>query len=226
MELQKSGLEKFAQLTERKADSLPSPINSDLYKSYETLCSVILSSAKVYVPRSRRKIYTTCWDQQNQVLLELLQDAPKASQQIIAEKLIHHLDKFRRNRCEEAVNNTDFTHSSRKVWFVFNRLTERAIAHHAVPISVHTIASRLINCGKFPNPDKVYLFQVRKAIIDINQSAIADAELCNPIILLRNARLPYSSFTKEKSSGHDNINLEFFKNLGPIMLNWISSFFF
>ena len=50
MELQKYGLEKFTQLTEQKADSLPSSNNLDLNKLYEAFCSVILSSAKVYIP--------------------------------------------------------------------------------------------------------------------------------------------------------------------------------
>ena len=82
-----------------------------LTNPYEAFCSVILLSAKVYVPRGRRKIYTPCWDQQCQVHLEQLQDAPEVSQQIIAEKLIHIQDELRRNRWEEAANNIDFTHT-------------------------------------------------------------------------------------------------------------------
>ena len=220
----KTHWKNFTQLTKQKADSLLYPINSDLNKCYEAFCSVILSPAKVYVPRSSRKIYTPCWDQQSQVLLEQLQDEPEASQQIIAEKLIHHLDELRRNRWEEAVNNIDFTHSSHKAWFFFNRLTEKAKAHHAVPISPNEIASRLVNCGKYPNPVKVYSFQVRKAIKDINQPPTPVAELCNPITVGK-CKIALLKLKTGKASGSDNINPEFLKNLRLTMLNWIFSFF-
>ena len=63
--------------------------------------------------------------------------------------LLLMLDKKRRDRWSEAVQTTDFSHSSRKAWSILNNLTGRSRrSPRHFPVSANAVASQLIKNGR------------------------------------------------------------------------------
>jgi len=113
--------------------------------------------------------------------LDQFQKAPRDIKEQLAEELISYLNKKRRERWDRVVTSIDFTHSSRKAWSLFNRLTGRISQTIPIPIIANKIASRLVNCGRYPNHNHQYSYEVRKTIKETIKSPPAHIELFEEI---------------------------------------------
>ena len=114
-------------------------------------CNIISKAAKKSIPRGRRNIYIPCWDAECEDLYQTFLHSSNGDQSSkAATTLLSRLDKKRRDRWSEVVQNIDFSHSSRKAWRIINNLTGRS--RHGprhCPISAHAIASQLVSNGKY-----------------------------------------------------------------------------
>ena len=71
------------------------------------------------------------------------------------------LDRKRRERWIESVEGIDFTHSSRKAWINFNRLTGRCARPRQYPVTVNAIAHQLLDNGRYAGASKAHSLNVK-----------------------------------------------------------------
>ena len=80
---------------------------------------------------------------------------------------MERLDEKSQERWIETVESIDFTHSSRKAWHTINRLTGRTASKPGkCPVSADAIASKLLQNGRFTNPDHDFSRQVGKEVAE------------------------------------------------------------
>ena len=109
----------------KPAKKLPSPDYSFIYEAYQDFRNTIF--AKLSIPHGRRNNYRPCWDAECEHLYQVFLRAPKGkATSLVASALLSHFDKKRKNCWFEAVNNIDFTYSSRLTLNIINNLTGRA----------------------------------------------------------------------------------------------------
>ena len=114
-------------LTNQLAWSLPSPDSTNVNQAYHDFCNIISKAAKKSIPRGRRNIFILFWDAECENLYQtFLQSSDENQSSRAATALLSSLEKKRRDRWPEAVQNIDFSHSSRKAWSIMNNLTGRS----------------------------------------------------------------------------------------------------
>jgi len=121
------------------------------------------------------------------------------------------LDRKRRERWIESVEGIDFTHSSRKAWINFNRLTGRCARPRQYPVTVNAIAHQLLDNGRYAGASKAHSLNVKwqcsveaPGVGGHLTSPFSPKELAYAIKLLKCG----------KAQGPDNIPPEFPKHLG------------
>ena len=147
----KANWSHYNSLTNKLARNLPSPDSTNVDQAYQDLCNTISKAAKKAIPRGRRNTYVPCWDAKCEALYQTFLQSPAGDQSSrAATALITWLDKKRRDRWSEAVQNIDFSHSSRKAWSIINNLTGR-LRHSPrnCPVSANVIAAQLVRNGKY-----------------------------------------------------------------------------
>ena len=94
------------------SQELPSLDSIDM--AYQDFCNAIYAAAKLPIPPGRRNNYRPCWDAECEHLNQIfLRASHSKATSLAASTLLSHLDEKRKDRWFEAVNNIDFTHSSR-----------------------------------------------------------------------------------------------------------------
>ena len=89
------------------------------------------------------------------MLQTFLQSSDEDQSSRAATALLSRPEKKRLDRWSEAVQNIDFSHSSRKAWSIINNLTGRS--RHGprhCPVSANAIASQLVKNGKYEGIDR------------------------------------------------------------------------
>ena len=142
---------------------------------------MLLNAAKRAIPRGRRNHYTPCWDDQCQNLLEKYQKAAISDQSTIANSLCSYINEKCRKRWEDSIEQIDFTYSSRKAWFLLNRLTGKAKQFTPVPVTANAIASRLVENSRYKKLDRQYSISVCKAVNQLTADTHSDVNLCEEV---------------------------------------------
>jgi len=135
----KARWEHFTNLTELGADSLPDP-SSNADTAYSAFCQLLHSSARMSIFRGCRRQYIPTWDSEcDQRYNAFLMAKSRVDCDFKAEELTSCLDRKRRERWIESVEGIDFTHSSRKAWKTFDRLTGRCARPKQCPVTANAI---------------------------------------------------------------------------------------
>ncbi len=136
------------------------------------------------------------------------------------------LGEKRAERWEETVSGIDFTHSSRKAWATMNRLTGRSSKPRPCPVTANSIASVLVNNGRWNDRSaeaKAHSYHVNAEIKThlASQPAssplskrISREELMDAIIFLPNGKAP----------GVDQAPPELLKHMGLQPIEWLRDF--
>ena len=112
----------FCFLTRKYVERLPPPDTTNIEKAYQELCENLLC-----IPLRRRKNYMPCWDKECETLYRSFLRAPVGTDSHRAtSSLLLRLNDNKQERWEEAVNSTDFLHSSHKAWSTITKLLETA----------------------------------------------------------------------------------------------------
>ena len=150
---------------------------SDADRTYQNFCNAISTAAKKYIPRGRRNDHIPCWDAECENLYQMfLQSPEECDSSRAASALLSRLDRKRRDRWSEAVQTIDFSHSSRKAWSILNNLpgrSRRSPRHCAV--SANTIASVLVNNGKYEHIDRKSSRLVSQEVSDLWRASTTSA---------------------------------------------------
>ena len=190
-------------------------------------CNLLISAAKATIPRGFRKRYIPLWDDEcsthYQDFLHTQPGDEDAANK--ASALTDCLDKKRRERWEETVQGIDFSHSSRRAWRTFNRLTGRS----AKPTRLPCVCK--CHCKTTLGEREVQRCQ---------QGACTSCQTRNicPVASPWSRRFPLYSLhhpgtyasrppTQEcgKAQGPDNIPPEFLIHCGPRCLEWLRGFY-
>ena len=143
-------------------------------QAYQDLCNTISKAAKNAIPHGRCNTYIPCWDAKCEVLYQtFLQSHAGDQSSRAATALITWLDKKRRDRWSEAVQNIDFSHSSRKAWSTINNLTGRS--RHSLrncPVSANAIAAQLVKNGKYEGVDRESSRLISQEVSDLWRALI------------------------------------------------------
>ena len=111
---------------------------------------VVLTSFFVFIP------YRPCWDSECKNLYQTFLQYPEGCESsIAATALLARLERKRRNRWSEAVENIDFSHSSWVAWSTLNNFTGRSQqSPRQCSVSTNAIASQLIKNEKYEGANR------------------------------------------------------------------------
>ena len=217
---------KFEATLDSSATKLPSA-SSHPDTAYSAWCNTILAAAKVSIPRGCREHLIPTWDKECQLAYNaFIRAAAGEEANIKAEQLTTILDAKRRLRWESDISTIDFTHSSRRAWQTFNRLTGRVKKSPSCPISANAIASKLVESGRHREVDKLFTREVNAQIAALrsNDQLTEDSALSEDFS--NSEILAAVAFLKNgKAQGPDSIAPEFVIHCGAAMLDWLRQFF-
>uniref|UniRef100_H3AF50 Endonuclease/exonuclease/phosphatase domain-containing protein n=1 Tax=Latimeria chalumnae TaxID=7897 RepID=H3AF50_LATCH len=114
--------------------------------AFNRFIGIIKAAAKRSIPQGFRKTYIPCWTEESEALYQKysLNKSPAT-----ATAMLESLNSARRERWKSLVEETNFTHSSRKAWALFRQLGgENPAYKHRMTIRVDAIASHLIQTSK------------------------------------------------------------------------------
>ena len=216
---------KFTDHTESLSKDLPNPAGetSDAYRAFTNMLSV---AAKASIPRGHRKNYIPCWDKECESALNAYNTASPDEKPSKSDLLMEVLGNKRRTRWEETVSSIDFTHSSRQAWSSINRLTGRSSKPKPCLVTANSIASVLVENGKWKTKNeesKAHTYKVNAGIKELTNRLPATSnfsrsitleEVMDAILCLRAGKAP----------GVDLVHAEFLCHLGICTLQWLSGF--
>jgi len=133
----------------------------------------------------------------------------------IGDQLLNLLGQKRQQRWEDEINDINFTHSSRKAWNTINRLTGRSSAAKLCPVSANSIASVLVNNGRWKDrsPEaKVFNRQVNTEIKHLTRTMPQSSLLSQPLTTDELVEA-IASLKEGKAPGNDNIHTEFLMHM-------------
>ena len=193
--------------------------------SYKAYSNLLIQAAKQSIPRGYQKSYIPCWDEECQELYDDYTEAETGEKsQTAASTLLTRLDEKRHERWAETVESIDFTHSSRRAWHTVNRLTGRATSSPVkCPVSANSIASQLVQNGRFKNPDRNVSRCVAKEVAELWKTDSHDSELTNPFTM-EEMFSALKLLKAGKAPGPDIIHPEFLLHTGDAVTNWLRLF--
>lgn len=112
--LRKAKWEDYTSYMEKNINRIP-----PLPENYPRFVKLVKKTASTAIPRGHRQNYIPCW---NRECDSLLKEYEHTGDETIANQIIKSLDNERRNRWITAMDNMDFTHSSRKSWELLRKL--------------------------------------------------------------------------------------------------------
>ena len=118
-------------------------------QAYKCFCNAVSTAAKKCISPDRRNNRIPCWDAECENLYQTFLQCPEGYESSrAAAALLARLDRKRRNRWSEVVQNINFSHSSRVAWSTLNNLTGRSRqSPRQCPVSTNSIASQLVKTG-------------------------------------------------------------------------------
>ena len=120
-------------------------------QAYQCFCNAVSTGAKKCIPRSRRRNRIPSRDAECENLYQTFLQYPEGHESSrAATALLARLDRKRRDRWSEAVQNINFSHTSRVAWSALNNLTGRSRQYpQQCPVLANAIASELVKNGKY-----------------------------------------------------------------------------
>ena len=195
-------------------------------QAYQDLCNTFSKAAKKAIPRGRRNTYIPCWDAKCEALYQTFLQSPAEDQSSrAATTLITWLDKKRRDRWSEAIQNIDFSHSSRKAWSTINNLTGRS--RHSprnCPVSANAIAAQLVRNRKYEGVDRESSRLISQEVSDRWRALIPSPVNLSGDFSPREFAAPLQHLKPGKAPGPDSICPELIIHAGTTLKSWLRGF--
>ena len=190
-------------------------------RNYDRFMGLVTHVAKQCIPRGVRKEYVPGWNQECE---DLYADFNANGNPETANLLLNKLDEARKDKWVQAVENMDFTHSSRKAWSLLRKLSSGTTSKPAPTEqpSPDAIAKRLVKLSKFPRhpQDKKVTYKLN-AIKRSQQQALEVSRPFTPEEL----EAAVDQVHVGKAAGLDGMFPEFVKNFGPKAKAWLLTMF-
>jgi len=137
----------------------------------------------------------------------------------------YYLGQKKQERREEAVNSTDFSHSSRKAWRTINKLTGRSgRSFHQCPVSANSIATQLVKNGAHRTGDRESTRLVNKELSDRWKIPTPEGQSISEPFRPEELAAAFRRLKPGKSLGLDSIFPEFILHAGSALKSWFCDF--
>ena len=142
-----------------------------------------------------------------------------------ATALLARLDRKRRDRWSETVQNIDFSHSSRVAWSTLNILTGRSRqSSHQCPVSANAIACQLVKIGKHEGANREISRSVMQELPDLRRATAPDAVNISGDCSPREFAAALHHLKTGKVPGPDSICSRLLIHAGPGLKFWLRGF--
>ena len=190
--------------------------------NYHRFLGVLKGAAKTTIPRGYRKDYIPCWSTNIENLYNTYKENPT---QDLANEILTALNKSRKDKWNNLMENMNFTHSSRSSWSLLRKLGTTNEAKEERPtISPNLIASRLVNVSNSVKVEKKEIKEIKNLVRHQRKRTTTSTDLSQPFTMVE-LKTALNKMKSGKAAGFDGIYPEFLKHLGSLALNWILSFF-
>ena len=172
---------------------------------------------KKFIPRGRRNNRIPCWDTECENLYQTFLQYPEGHESSrAATALFAKLDKKRRNRWSEAVQNIDFSHSSLVAWSTLNNLTGRSRqSSRQCLVLANAEASQLVKTGKYEGANREISRSVMQELSDLWRATSPDAVNISGDFSPREFAAALHHLKSGKAPGPDSIFPELLIHAGP-----------
>ena len=217
----------YIALTNKFAKTLLPPDPLDVNTAYQDFCNIIKKAAKKTIPHWYQNNYIPCWNVKCKSLKNyrtFLQLPQGDNSSLAATALLSKLDRKQRDWWSKAVQNIDFSHSSRKAWSTLNNLTGRSqhfLCH--CPISADAIASQLVRNGRYKVIDHKSSQLVSQEVSDLWRATTPDpVNIFDTFSQKITAALQH--LKPGKALGPDSICPELIIHAGAASKTWLHDF--
>ncbi|KAL4092463.1 hypothetical protein QTP88_026964 [Uroleucon formosanum] len=188
-----------------------------LPENYYRFVKLIKSAACKSIPRGHRKNYIPCWNKECE---DLLKEYEVDGSEVSANRLLRSLDEERRKRWHTAMQDLDFTHSSRESWALLRKLGAAQPAHKENCVRANAVSSALFKVSNI-KPSKKEKIKIKKLYKEEFDKAEEKSEMSRDV-KLDEIDLALKNIKNRKAAGEDGILPEFIKNLGPKGRTWLT----
>ena len=219
---------QYIALMNKFAKTLLPPDSLNVDAAYQDFCNTIKKAAKKTIPRGYRNNYISCSDTECESLYKtFLQSTQGNDSSLAATALLAKLDRKRRNRWFEAVQNIDFSHSSRNAWSILNNLTGRSrhSPRHCPRRFSRCYASQLVKNGKYEAIDRKSSRFVFQEVSDLWRATTPDAVNISDNFSQREFTAALQHLKPGKAPGPDSICPEFILHAGAALKSWLRDLF-
>jgi hypothetical protein len=187
-------------------------------ENYLRFVKLIKKASTTAIPRGHRQNYIPCWNKECELLL---QEYVHLGSEVIANRLMALLDEERRNRWTSAMEEMDYTHSSRKSCALLRKLGAAQPSRKVGSVAANDIANLLFIKSNI-KPQKSEKIEARKELSELLNLCEEKTALMKDFTgeKVLNA---LKSVKNGKAAGTDGVLPEFLKNLGPRSINWIAT---
>ena len=155
-----------------------------------------------------------CWDAECENLYQTFLQYPEGHKSSRAATAL--LDKKRRNRWSEAVQNIEFSYFSLVAWSTLNNLTGRSRQFsHQCPVSANAIASQLVKNGKYDGANREISRSIMQELSDLWRATTPDAVNTSEDYPPREFAPALHHLKPGKAPGPDSICSELLIHAGP-----------
>ena len=196
-------------------------------QAYQCFCNAISTAAKKCIPRGRRNNRIPCWDAECESFYQTFLQYPEGHESSrAATALLVRLDRKRRNRWSEAVQNIDFSHSSWVAWSRLNNLTGRSRqSPRQRPVLANAIASQLVKNGKYKDANREISRSVMQGLSNLWRATSPDAVNISGDFSPREFAVALHHLKPGKAPGPDSICPELLIHVGPgLKSGYVASF--
>jgi hypothetical protein len=189
--------------------------------NYERFVGAVIGAAKKYIPRGHRASYIPGWTAECEELYARYQ---LSRNQQDADTLINLIDRSRKEKWAQLVENTNFQHSSRKAWRLLRRLgSDGEPSNQKKNISPNQIANHIVETSRAP-ADKQFSKSVRRKFLQAKKASPNQSAHATPFTRME-MDVAISKIKPGKAAGVDEIFPEFIKNSGERTREWLRLMF-
>ena len=202
------------------------PDTTNIEKAFQKLREVLLFAFK-RIPRGRRENYVPYWDKDFETLYRssFLWAPVGTGPDRVASSLVSRLSQKRQEQSEEAVNSSEFSHSSRKAWSIINKLTGRyGHSFRLCPISANSIASQLVKNGAHKTVNRESTKLNNKQLSDLWKVPPHEGDNIPGSITPEVLTYPLKHLKLGKNSEFENFFPKFILHAGSALKPWLCDF--
>src|SRR5436190_200869 len=214
------GKANWGNFTKRLDDSVR--FIKPVIRNYDQNMSLVNHVATQCIPRGFREEFVPGWNQECE---DLFADFNANGNQETANLLLNKLDEARKDKWVQAVENMNFTHSSRKAWSLLRKISSGTTSSKPSPTeqpSPESIAKRLVKLTKFPRQKED--IKVTYKLNEIKHSQQQALEVSRPFTS-EELETAVGQVHVGKAAGLDGMFPEFIKNFGPKAKTWLLTMF-